>query len=188
MVEEKYYQLGHHRITLHPLPTPGLILDIGGGGEGVIGLLMGNKVVAIDIRKEELADTVNESLKIVMDASELNFLDETFSLVTAYYAMMYMPLTVQKKVFQEIYRVLKPGGRFLLWDVHIPTRPETDLDIVIVSQTIQLPGKTIQTGYGCHWPEKELSLSHYISLGLAQGFSIINRKDEEGKIYLELMK
>lgn len=32
----------------------GSILDIGGGGEGVIGLLYGSQVTAIDNRQEEL--------------------------------------------------------------------------------------------------------------------------------------
>jgi hypothetical protein len=35
-------------LTLKPVETPGWILDLGGGGEGVIGRLCGERVVAID--------------------------------------------------------------------------------------------------------------------------------------------
>jgi DUF917 family protein len=50
------------------IETGGLILDVGGGGEGIIGRLNGKQVVAIDTREGELVDTLNEALKTVMDA------------------------------------------------------------------------------------------------------------------------
>ncbi len=188
MSDQKYYELGHHTVKLIPLSTSDWILDIGGGGEGVIGELMGKQVIAIDLRKDELEETHNDSLKIVMDATDLKFLDESFSMVTAYYTLMYIPVDVQEKVYAEIYRVLEPGGCFLLWDAHIPTRRDTDLDIIVVTQTIELPKKSIQTGYGCRWPKEELSLDHYAKLGIKQGFSVLHQADEEGKLFLQFKK
>ena len=42
----------------------GRILDVGGGGEGVIGRVYGPQVTAIDISAEELAEMVAEHLKL----------------------------------------------------------------------------------------------------------------------------
>ena len=46
-------------IELSSIETDGLILDIGGGGEGVIGKLNGKQVVAIDTSERELLETRN---------------------------------------------------------------------------------------------------------------------------------
>jgi len=41
----------------------------------------------------------------------------------------------QKKVFQEIARVLKPGGKFHLWDVDLGEIPETDIFLLYTCGT-----------------------------------------------------
>ena len=74
---------------LDHLDHKGMILDIGGGGEGVIGKLMGEKVIAIDFKKEELLEAAEGPLKIIMDARELKFLNESFQTVTAFFSFMY---------------------------------------------------------------------------------------------------
>ena len=86
------------------------VLDIGGGGEGIIGLLYGKKVVAIDKLEEELADTNNDAIKILMDACNLEFPNESFDLVTFFYCLMYMDEKTKKKALKEALRVLKYGG------------------------------------------------------------------------------
>lgn len=188
MTEQSYHELAHHDIRLTALPTTGFILDIGGGGEGVIGSLMGSQVVAIDLRKDELEEADNDSLKIVMDATDLKFLDDSFPTATAFYTLMYMPVDVQEQVFQEVYRVLKPGGHFLAWDGHIPSQHNNDHDVVVITLTIGMPNQTIETGYGCHWPTKELDLNHYLNVGIKQGFTPIKRNMDAGKIFIEFVK
>ena len=47
----------------------GRILDLGGGGEGVIGRIYGRAVTAIDIRPDELEDAPGDFERICMDAS-----------------------------------------------------------------------------------------------------------------------
>lgn len=62
------------------------ILDIGGGGEGIISTLYKEKVVAIDIRIEELNEISEiSSFKIVMDATKLTFADDQFERTTAFF-------------------------------------------------------------------------------------------------------
>ena len=57
------------RVELKPMHKKSLrFLDIGGGGEGIIGKLYGANVVAIDTRADELYETSNDALKIEMDA------------------------------------------------------------------------------------------------------------------------
>lgn len=45
----------------------GSILDIGGGGEAIIGQMYGDKVTAIDNRQEELDEAPNCCTKLLMD-------------------------------------------------------------------------------------------------------------------------
>ena len=87
MNREEYIAQAHmieqQTIEIKPIKTDGFILDIGGGGEGIIGKLNGTQVAAIDKRPQELEETHNDALKIVMDATDLKFLDNTFTAATA---------------------------------------------------------------------------------------------------------
>ncbi len=79
----------------------GCILDIGGGGEGIIGRMYGWQVTAIDNRQEELDEAPNSSIKILMDAEHLAFLDKTFDNTTFFYSLMYMSKDTQEKAIAE---------------------------------------------------------------------------------------
>ena len=87
-----------------------LVLDLGGGGEGVIGQLRGRQVVAIDTRRQELEECAPGPLKIVANAKELPFLDEAFDAITAFFFLMYVSVSDRARVLEEAYRVLRPGG------------------------------------------------------------------------------
>ena len=97
-------------IDLTKVQLNGRILDIGGGGEGIIGLFAGEHVIAIDPSERELKGTPGDCLKIIMDAKDLKFLNESFNTVTVFFTMMYINLMAHVQVFKEIYRVLKPKG------------------------------------------------------------------------------
>lgn len=74
----------------------GSILDVGGGGEGIIGRRYGSAVTVIDNRQEELDEAPCSCRKLRMDAASLAFADASFENVT-----------------------------FLLPDVHEPSRAES---------------------------------------------------------------
>ena len=74
----------------------GSILDVGGGGEGVIGRLYGQSVTAIDNCREELDEAPCGCRKLVMDASALSFADASFENVTFFYSLMYMDRPTQR--------------------------------------------------------------------------------------------
>ena len=111
-------------VTVANFQASGYILDIGGGGEGIIGQMKPAQVIAIDLSKRELDEAPAGPLKIVMDAANLKFL-----------------------------RVLTRGGRWLVWEAVIPRALEKDTRGPVFRFRFHLPGKVVQTGYGTLWPE-----------------------------------
>lgn len=97
-----------------PVKADVFILDIGGSGERIIGKPNGKQVIAIDTNEEELEETKNDALKLVMDAAEMKFLPKTFEVCTSFFCLMYIPKNQHLQVFNRVDRVPKDGGRFLL--------------------------------------------------------------------------
>ena len=127
------------RITLSRELT-GDILDLGGGGEGVIGRIYAGQVTAIDVSPEELDEAPGNCRKLVMDATAMTFPDASFDHVTSFYTLMYMTQEQQRLALLETARVLRPGGMLHIWDAAFPTPyPEpflAELDIDAASMTI----------------------------------------------------
>ena len=189
MSSDKVYFIQERSVHLDDFDATGYILDIGGGGEGVIGQLKGERVVAIDRKKSELDEAPSGPLKIVMDARDLQFLDDTFETATAFFTLMFLQGKENcVEMLQEVFRVLKPGGRLLIWDALIPTRLDPGKEIVAFYLEVVLPDRTIKTGYGTRWPVEELNLAYYLSLAERAGFVVKSQDDEGTHFYLELTK
>jgi SAM-dependent methyltransferase len=187
--EERIYTFPTLNVVVEDFHASGLILDIGGGGEGVIGQLKHQQVVAIDIVKRELEDAPGKPLlKIVMDARDLKFLDDDFSTATVFFTFMYIDAADHEQVFRELFRVLAPGGRLLIWDVIFPKRLNENKEVALFPLKITLPEKEINTAYGVEWPQEEQGMGHYIALAKKAGFEVITQKEHEGWFFLELMK
>jgi ubiquinone/menaquinone biosynthesis C-methylase UbiE len=186
--KENFYILDNQRIQLHDFPAKGWILDLGGGGEGIIGQLKGNQVIAIDPNQTELEEAAEGPLKIVMDARDLYFIDEVFEVVTSFYTLMYIKSSEHKLVFEEAFRVLQTGGRFLIWDLAIPLRTNQKDDLVVVMLKILLPDTEIETGYGTRWPKKALDISHYLKIADEAGFKSVKQQVNGHSIYCEFRK
>lgn len=162
--------------------APGWILDLGGGGEGIIGRIKGRQVVAIDLYSWGMRRTPPGPLKLTMDATDLKFLDHSFGTVTSFFTLMYMKPEDQEKAVREAFRVLVPGGRIMIWDVQLPLSSNPKQDIVVYRFRFHLPAEQVETGYGTSFPKKRLDLAYYSQLVRSAGF-IIDDQETVGNTF-----
>ena len=164
------------------------ILDIGGGGEGIIGMLKGRNTIAIDRIKEELASTKNDSLKIIMDAKNLQFLDSSFSYVTAFFAFMYVPEKDFDAIFSEVWRVMKPGGELLIWEPIFAIPPEErSKRLAVIFLKIYLPNGIVnETGYG--GVLRDQNVDTIIEPAEKVGFKVFKKEINEHHFFIKFKK
>jgi ubiquinone/menaquinone biosynthesis C-methylase UbiE len=186
---ERIFFFEQQKVMVHDFEAPGPILDIGGGGEGIIGLLKGSDVVAIDSLKRELEEAPDGPLKIIMDARDLQFLDSTFETVTSFFSLMYLKnWQDQEQVFREVFRVLRPRGQFLIWDVSVAKRLDEERDIYAIRLLVKVKDREIRTGYGQPWPAERRDLAYYLDLARGSGFNVVDQRDERQVFFLHLRK
>lgn len=158
----------------------GKILDIGGGGEGIIGRLYTDQVVAIDIRQDELDEAPTGFEKILMDATHLKFKDNSFDHVTSFYTLMFMSTEDQKSAVSEATRVLKNSGELHIWDCDILSAyPEP----FCVDVAVQLPDEHISTTYGVGKMDSQDENS-IIKMCLNSGLILVAKKYNKCGFYL----
>lgn len=149
------------RVALSGL-LPGRVLDIGGGGEGVIAQLGGSQVVAVDKLFSEIVEACAKSPAthwLNADATKLPCPNESFARATAFFSCMYMSNEIKAAVFKETYRVLQPGGEFWIWDVPMAARS----GVFALRLQATLPNQnTITTGYGVR--AKDQSIASLVNL------------------------
>jgi ubiquinone/menaquinone biosynthesis C-methylase UbiE len=185
----KYFVLPTQEVTLPEIDNKGgWILDVGGGGEGIIGLLKGKDVVAIDKLKSELEETSNDALKVVMDAKDLKFIDESFTVATVFFTLMYIPEDDFEAIFKELWRVLKPGGEVHIWEAifRIPPEEKEKERFVIILKTHFPDGRENQTGYGGFMRDQQPEL--FLEPAQKVGFKIADKKIDDFLFYAKLEK
>jgi len=135
------------RIMIREIPN-GRVVDIGGGGEGVIGQVGGARVVAIDKLRSEINEAQGKAPDVswlVADATEMPFDNQSFDHATAFFSCMYMKEEVKAKVFRETRRVLKKSGEFWIWDANISPKSHN----FAIRVAVHLQGtQKINTTYG----------------------------------------
>lgn len=186
--KEQMHYVDRLPYEVKPFDSSGWIVDIGGGGEGIIGRMYGTRVVAIDPIARELAEAPAGPLKIVMDGKELKFLDGSFSTATAFFTFMYIPRPERIQVLREIHRVLVPGGRLHLWDVEQCGRTDRTKEVIIYRFSFKLPSEVVQTGYGTFWPDAPYGMKDYLEMAATAGFEVARRDTNEHVLSLELLK
>lgn len=185
--EERYSHTNMQYVNLKRFDFVDTILDIGGGGDGVIGLLYGKKVIAIDKLEEELLETNNDAVNIVMDACNLDFSSKKFDMVTFFYSLMYMNKTTKDQALKEAMRVLKPGGRLEIWDTEVPEFLENNKDIQVADISINIDGIKLKTSYGVRIEDKQQTLKS-ISLILKKYSDSIITPKKEGQAFHIILK
>lgn len=183
------YDFPQLEIALDDYDFTGPVLDIGGGGEGVIGQLLGRDVIAIDQRMDELLETTDGHHKVMMDARRLGFEGQLFPTLTAFFSLMYLPKREdQIAVFMESQRVLEPGGSLHLWDVTLPEEPLEGSDYFVVYLRYGVRGKQRGTGYGMRWPGEKRDAAHYTALAEQVGLTCVRSDVLEHCFYLQFRK
>ena len=157
----------------------GSILDIGGGGEGVIGRIYQAQVTAIDNRAEELEEAPDGFTKRVMDATSLEFDACSFDNATAFYTFMYMEREDHPKALCEIWRVLKPGGSLFIWDAVIEHAQP-----FVVELDIDANGTSIHTGYGIVKEDGAQDAQYFVELCQKLGFRLIRTQLAQDQFFL----
>jgi len=106
------------------------VLDVG-CGTGTLAVLMasaagaGGRVAGVDLSSRMItrAKKKARSSCLVFDvgnAEALSYPDESFDLVTMTYVLHEMPRIARANALRESLRVLKPGGRLIVVDIHRP--------------------------------------------------------------------
>lgn len=130
----------------------------------------------------------NDSLKIVMDAKELKFLDNSFDTVTAFFTLMYVLVANRRIKLQEIHRVLKLNGEFVFWDLKIPNKGDHKQKIYGLYLEVKINDRIIETGYGTIWQEKEQNMQYYIDLAKNIGFQVKEQHEKEHTFFIRFIK
>ena len=184
----RIFAIKEQKVNLSNIRLEGLILDIGGGGQGVIGQFKKDKVIAIDHNERELEEAPEGGLKIIMDAGELKFLNNTFDTVTSFFTFMYIPKSEHQKIFKEIHRVLKKDGNLVLWDVIIPKRENQIHAMFSLPLKIKINDIELDAGYGVFWGKKEQNLEYFQKLSKKVGFSEVEFISDDQIFYLRVKK
>lgn len=163
----------------------GPILDLGGGGEGIIGRIYCRQAAAIDNRQEELDEAPDGPKKLLMDAAALTFEDASFQHVTAFFSFMYMSHTVQARAIAQAARVLRPGGTLHIWDAEIGSAFP---DPFLMELDIDAAGTPVHTTYGIVKENAAQNADHFLRLCQGARLNLEDRQDHNGWFYLCLTK
>ncbi|MBE8966082.1 class I SAM-dependent methyltransferase [Nostocales cyanobacterium LEGE 12452] len=123
--EARFRQLALQGLTIH---SDSQVLDLccGSGQTTEFLVKTSQNVTGIDASPKSLQRArlnVPEASYIEAFAEEMPFADNLFDVVHISVALHEMQPQQLRKIINEVYRVLKPGGVFTLVDFHAPTNP-----------------------------------------------------------------
>lgn len=123
--EAKFRRLALQGLTILP-DTKVLDLCCGSGQATQVLLQYSQDVAGLDISPLSLnraKRNAPQAQYVEALAEEMPFADNCFDLVHTSVAMHEMKPAEMQQIFQQVYRVLKPGGIFVIIDLHAPTNP-----------------------------------------------------------------
>ena len=176
------------KIGLSELHSDGPILDIGGGGEGLVSRIGGVKVCAVDIRLSEIREAQIHGPPanwFVGDGQALSFQDGAFDMVTLWFSLGYMSdWSIKTNVLQEAHRVLGEKGKLSILDSKVPKSCER----LTFWGHFTLPDGTVsQTGYGVRGGQDQ-TLDRMTKLLGSTGFKIQSQEDNDAWFKIKAIK
>jgi ubiquinone/menaquinone biosynthesis C-methylase UbiE len=123
--EARFRQLALQGLTIHS-DTQVLDLCCGSGQTTHFLVKSSQNVTGLDASPKSLQRArlnVPEASYVEAFAEEMPFADNLFDVVHTSVALHEMQPQQLRKIINEVYRVLKPGGVFTLVDFHAPTNP-----------------------------------------------------------------
>jgi ubiquinone/menaquinone biosynthesis C-methylase UbiE len=123
--EARFRQLALQGLTIHS-DTQVLDLCCGSGQTTEFLVKISQNVTGLDASPKSLQrarQNVPSASYVEAFAEEMPFADNLFDVVHTSVALHEMQPLQLRKIINEVYRVLKPGGVFTLVDFHAPTNP-----------------------------------------------------------------
>ena len=143
------------------------ILDLGGGGEGVISRLCPSQVFALDKRLDELEKAPGIQRALVADGLHLPLMSGAFASCTSFFTMMYLLNEALAQLARELHRVMQPGGSLHLWEPVVSYAEPFLIDLEVL-----LPNERITVGYGVISPGKTQDARQLRQVFSQAGFSL----------------
>ena len=132
--EARFRQLALQGLTINS-DTQVLDLCCGSGQTTQFLVKLSQNVTGLDASPEVFATGAAkmspEASYVEAFAEEMPFADNLFDMVHTSIALHEMQPQQLRKIINEVYRVLKPGGVFTLVDFHTPTNPIFCWDITV---------------------------------------------------------
>ena len=129
----KQAEYDKHILSLLELNSADRILDIG-CGTGVLTRMIADRLDAdvggVSVGIDAAAKMILVAGKKrgsgncrfeIMAAEDLSFEDQSFDAVVSSLFFHHVPLDLKEKALSESFRILRPGGRLIIADMHIPT-------------------------------------------------------------------
>ena len=123
--EARFRQLALQGLTIHS-ETQVLDLCCGSGQTTQFLVKFSQNVTGLDASPKSLQrarQNIPEASYVEAFAEKMPFADNLFDVVHTSVALHEMQPQQLRKIINEVYRVLKPGGVFTLVDFHAPTNP-----------------------------------------------------------------
>ena len=176
------------RIPLRCIPEGGLVLDIGGGGEGLVSRLEGKRVCAVDILLNKIRETRIYGVKsqwIQSDARTLGIRDGAVDIVTCWFSLSYLPERDSKhKVLMESHRALKRNGLLSIMGMNIL---ENTVKYVLDAELVLPDDYISKMGYAVSGSQEQ-TIDSLIDLGQDVGFDLELASDHEYWFELTMRK
>ncbi|MFX0054421.1 MAG: class I SAM-dependent methyltransferase [Candidatus Hermodarchaeota archaeon] len=166
---ENSFETPVQKIELEQLPREGLIIDIGGGGEGLVSRIETSRVCAVDFNLNKIREAMiygQMSQWILSDARMLPVKDEGFNVATLWFSLGYIQdWDSKRQVLAEAARAMKQSGHISIIGARI-----TCSDSRFVIRTL------------FHFPDGSISKMSYGMAGMQRqdAESVVNLIQETG--------